>query len=107
MDILILKDIVRGLEDDIVGNPGGASRSWQEVVGLKLKRQAQKRASEVMSPFRVTVASGDSLVKALALMLQENVKRIPLMEGNKVIGLIRLADLLKEISGALLLKETG
>jgi len=58
-----------------------------------------------MSPFRVTVASRDSLVKALALMLQENVERIPVLEGNKVIGLIRLADLFKKISGALLLKE--
>ena len=58
-----------------------------------------------MSPFRVTVASRDSLVKALALMLQENVERIPVLEGNEVIGLIRLADLFKKISGALLLKE--
>jgi CBS domain-containing protein len=106
LGILTLKDIVRGLEGDIVGDPGGASPSWQEVVGPELKRQAQKRASEVMSPFRVNVASHDSLVKALALMLQENVERIPVLEGNKVIGLIRLADLFNEISGALLLKET-
>lgn len=107
LGILTLKDMVRGLEGDIVGEPsGGASRSWPEVVGPELKRQAQRRVSEVVSPFRVTVASRDSLVKALSLMLQENVERMPVLEGNKVIGLIRLADLFKEISGALLLKET-
>jgi signal-transduction protein with cAMP-binding, CBS, and nucleotidyltransferase domain len=35
-------------------------------------------------------------------MLQENVERIPVLEDNKVAGLIRLTDLFKEISGALL-----
>ena len=52
------------------------------------------------------MAGSDSLVKALSLMLQENVERIPLLEDNKVVGLIRLADLFKEVSGALLLSET-
>jgi signal-transduction protein with cAMP-binding, CBS, and nucleotidyltransferase domain len=38
-------------------------------------------------------------------MLQENVERIPVLEDNKVAGLVRLADLFKEISGALLSGE--
>jgi signal-transduction protein with cAMP-binding, CBS, and nucleotidyltransferase domain len=58
-----------------------------------------------VSSFKVTVASSDSLVKALSLMLQEGVERIPVLEDNKVVGLIRLADLFKEVSGALLLSE--
>ena len=105
LGILTLKDIVRGLEGDILGGPEAATLSWKELVGEELQRQAQKQVSEVMSPFKVTVASSDSLVKALALMLQENVERIPVLEDNKVMGLIRLADLFKEISGALLIKE--
>jgi CBS domain-containing protein len=106
LGILTLKDIVRGLEGEILRGPGGAALSWKDLVGPELKRQAQKQVSEVMSPFQVTVASGDPLVKALSLMLQENVERIPVLEDNKVAGLIRLADLFKEISGALLLSET-
>jgi hypothetical protein len=40
-------------------------------------------------------------------MLQENEERIQVvLEDNKVAGLIRLADLFKEISGVLLLSET-
>ena len=106
LGILTLKDIVRGLEADLLGGFGGSALSWQELVGLKLQEQAEKQVSEVMSPFKVTVSISDSLVKALALMLQENVERIPVLEGDKVVGLIRLADLFKEISGALLSKET-
>jgi CBS domain-containing protein len=105
LGILTLKDIVRGLEGDILGGPGGAALSWQDLVGPELRRQAQKQVSEIMSPFKVTVASSDSLVKALSLMLQENVERIPVLEGDRVAGLIRLADLFQEISEALLLKE--
>lgn len=107
LGILTLKDIVRGLEGDILGGPGGAALSWQDLIGPELKRQAQKQVSEVMSPFKATVAGSDSLVKALALMLQENVERIPVLEGHKVAGLIRLADLFQEISGALLSGETN
>jgi CBS domain-containing protein len=106
LGILTLKDIVRGLEGDILGGPEGAALSWKDLVGPELQRQAQKQVSEVMSPFKVTVDSSDSLVKALSLMLQEGVERIPVLEGDKVTGLIRLADLFKEISGALLLKES-
>jgi CBS domain-containing protein len=106
LGILTLKDIVRGLESDILGEPGGAALSWKDLVGPELKKQAQKPVSEVMSPFKVTVAGSDSLAKALSLMLQENVERIPVLEDNKVAGLIRLTDLFKEISGALLSGET-
>ena len=105
LGILTMKDIVRGLEGDILGGPGGAALSWKDLVGPELTKQAQKQVSEVMSPFKVTVAISDSLVKALSLMLQENVERIPVLEDNKVAGLIRLTDLFKEISGALLLSE--
>ncbi|MEW6386328.1 MAG: CBS domain-containing protein [Thermodesulfobacteriota bacterium] len=105
LGILTLKDIVRGLEGDILGGPGAEGLPWKELVGPELKRQAQKPVSEVMSPFKVAVAGSDSLVKALALMLKENVERVPVLEGDRVAGLIRLADLFQEISEALLLKE--
>jgi CBS domain-containing protein len=102
LGILTLKDIVRGLEGEILGGPGAEALSWKDLVGPELKRQAQKQVSEIMSPFTVTVGSSDSLVKALSLMLQEGIERIPVLEDNKVVGLIRLTDLFREISGALL-----
>jgi signal-transduction protein with cAMP-binding, CBS, and nucleotidyltransferase domain len=106
LGILTLKDIVRGLEGDILGGPGGAALAWKDLVGPELRRQAQKQVSEVMSPFKVTVNIGDSLVKAVSLMVQENVERIPVLADNKVAGMIRLADLFKEISQALFAEET-
>jgi len=105
LGILTLKDIIRGLEGEILGGPGAEALSWKDVVGPELQRQAQKQVSEVMSPFKSTVDVEDSLVKALAWMVKEGVEKIPVIEDNKVVGLIRLTDLFKEISGALLLNE--
>jgi CBS domain-containing protein len=105
LGILTLKDIVRGLEGEILGGAGGAGLAWKDLVGPELKKQAKKQVSEVMSPFKVTVAGSDSLVKALSLMLQENIEKIPVVEDNKVVGLIRLADVFHEFSGKLLMQE--
>ena len=107
LGILTLKDIVRGLEGDLLEGPEGAQRSWQDLVGPEVRKQAQKPVSEVMSPFRVTVDSRDSLARALSLMLRENVERITVLENQKVAGLIRLADLFQEISRALLAGESS
>jgi CBS domain-containing protein len=107
LGILTMQDIIRGLAGDILGGAAGAALAWQDLVGPELTRQAQKPVSTVMSPFKVTVSGRDSLVKALSLMLQKNVERIPVLEDHKVVGLIRLADLFKEISGALLSGEAA
>ncbi|RJR47984.1 MAG: CBS domain-containing protein [Deltaproteobacteria bacterium] len=106
LGILTLKDIVRGLEGDLLQGPGSESLSWKDLVGPELKKQSQKQVSEFMSPFKVTVNIGDSLVKAVSLMVKENVERIPVLADNKVAGMIRLADLFREISQVLLEKET-
>ena len=106
LGILTLKDIIRGLEGDLLKEPRSEALSWEDLVGPELKKQAQKQVSEVMSPFKVTVNIGDSLVKALSLMVKETVERIPVLADNKVAGMIRLADLFKEISQALLVEET-
>lgn len=106
LGILTLKDIVRGLEGNLLQGPGSESLSWEDLVGPELKKQSQKQVSEVMSPFKITVNISDSLVKAVSLMVKENVERIPVLADNKVAGMIRLADLFKEISQALIAEET-
>ena len=101
LGLLTLKDIVRGLEGDILG-PGAESLAWNDVVGPELHRQAEKPVSEAMSPFKITMDINDSLVKALAVMVQEEVEKIPVLEENKVAGMIRLSDIFREISRALI-----
>ena len=69
-----------------------------DLSGPKVKEASQTAVSEVMSPIKATVDAGDSLAKALFLMIKEEVGRMPVMQEEKVVGIIRLSDLFQEIS---------
>jgi signal-transduction protein with cAMP-binding, CBS, and nucleotidyltransferase domain len=55
-----------------------------------------------MSPIKVTVQDSDPVAKALFLMIKENVGLLPVMQNNKVAGMLRLSDLFGEISKSVL-----
>ena len=63
-----------------------------------MKENSQTAVSEVMSPIEVTVNTGDSLAKALFLMIKEDLGRMPVMQEHKVVGIIRLSDLFREVA---------
>jgi signal-transduction protein with cAMP-binding, CBS, and nucleotidyltransferase domain len=69
-----------------------------DFCGPKMKEQSQRPVSEVMSPTQVTVNAEDPITKPLYLMIQENAGLIPVMQGGKVAGMLRLSDLFGEIS---------
>ncbi len=57
-----------------------------------------------MRPIKVTIQGSDPIARALSLMIEEDIGLMPVMEGGKVIGIIRLSDLFKEISDQVLYK---
>jgi CBS domain-containing protein len=113
LGILTLKDIIRGLTPKLLqGALGKLQAAFDvdavladleaDIAGPKVKEAAQTAVSEVMSPIKGTVDAGDSLAKALLLMVKEDVIRMPVMAAEKVVGIIRLSDLFQEISGFVL-----
>jgi CBS domain-containing protein len=108
MGILTLRDIIKGLEPRflqetslIKGDPNLAVLMG-DLFGPGLKEASQKPVSEVMSPIKVTIAGGDPIAKAIFVMIKEDVGLMPVMEGGKVMGMIRLSDLFKEVSDLVL-----
>jgi signal-transduction protein with cAMP-binding, CBS, and nucleotidyltransferase domain len=75
-----------------------------DLFGPGMKKQAEKPVSEVMGPIKVSVQADDSLAKALFLMIHENVGMMPVMDGSRVLGMVRLTDLFLEVSQAILEK---
>ncbi len=69
-----------------------------DMFGPNMKEPSQKPVSEVMSPIRVTVNGDDPITKALFLMIQENVGMMPVLLDKKVVGMVRMNELFKEIS---------
>jgi CBS domain-containing protein len=56
-----------------------------------------QRVDEVMSDSVVTTAREASLVEAVELMARHNVKRLPVVEDGKVVGIIARSDLLRAL----------
>ena len=108
MGMLTLRDIIRGLEptflkeSEYITPDPSLTVLVKDLFGPGLKESYQKAVSDVMSPIRVTINAEDSIAKALFLMMKENVGMMPVMQENKVAGMIRLSDVFKVISDVIL-----
>lgn len=113
MGMLTLRDIIKGLEPRFlkesavmegvkVATDPSLSILMGELFGPGLKEASKRPVSEVMSPVKVTINADDSVAKAIFVMIKENVGLMPVMQDNKVAGMIRLSDLFTEISDLVL-----
>jgi CBS domain-containing protein len=108
MGILTLRDIIKGLEPrflqetNLVKGDPNLAILMGDLFGPGLKEASQKPVSEVMSPIKVTIQGNDPIAKAIFVMIKEDVGLMPVMEGGKVMGMIRLSDLFKVISDLVL-----
>ena len=106
--MLTLRDIIKGLEPRFTQETGLAEADpnltalMGDLFGPGMREASQKPVSEVMSPIKVTVNGKDPIAKAIFLMIQENVGLLPVIQDNKVAGMIRLSDLFKVISDLVL-----
>lgn len=60
-------------------------------------KSGAKQVSELMTKDVVTVSPQDDLEKAATLMFDNGVKRLPVVEGSKVVGMLTRADILKAL----------
>jgi len=108
MGMLTLRDIIKGLEPKFAKDAGlikadpGLAVLMGDMFGPGMKEASQKAVSEVMSPIKVTVNGEDPITKALFLMIQENVGMMPVLLDKKVVGMVRMSELFKEISDVVL-----
>jgi CBS domain-containing protein len=108
MGILTLRNMIKALEPEFLRETSLVKRdpdltgSLGDLLGPNLKEHSQRPVSEVMIPIQVTVDDNAPISKALYLMIKENVGRMPVMQDNKVAGMIRLTDLFGEIAAVVL-----
>jgi CBS domain-containing protein len=104
MGILTLRDIITGLEPKflqetmLIKMDPSLTVFMGKFYGPKMQEQSHRPVSEVMSAIKVTVNAEDPITKPLYAMIKENVGLIPVMQGGKVAGMLRLSDLFGEIS---------
>jgi CBS domain-containing protein len=108
MGMLTLRDIIKGLEPkflqetSLVKMDPNLTVLMGDFFGPTMREQSQRPVSEVMSPILVTVDASAPIVKALYLMIKENVGLMPVIQAGKVAGMVRLSDLFTEIAEVVL-----
>jgi CBS domain-containing protein len=108
MGILTLRDIIKGLEPrflketNLIKMDPSLTVLLGDLLGPQMKENSQRPVSEVMSPIQVTVDGDAPIIKALYLMIKENVGMMPVIQDTKVAGMIRMSDLFGEIAEVVL-----
>jgi CBS domain-containing protein len=108
MGMLTLRDIIKGLEPkflqetSLVKMDPNLTVLMGDHLGPNMRAASQRPVSEVMSPIKATVDGSAPIVKALYLMIKENVGLMPVIQESKVAGMIRLSDLFNEIAKGVL-----
>jgi CBS-domain-containing membrane protein len=108
---LTMKDLIRGIEKKFVRSTDILPRDWDTPVFFEglftegVKEESQNPVSEIMCPVTETVASGDSIFKAIYLMMEKDTSLLPVIDGGAVKGVIRLNEIFNEIASLVMASE--
>lgn len=70
----------------------------EEQEALDFTRQHGRKVSEIMSPNPLSVGENTSLEQIVQLMESHNVKRLPVVRGEEIVGMVTRADFLAAIA---------
>ena len=101
--MLLQKDILRGLDPKFARHYGeGVPIMWDSLLESACEVGFAKPIKDCMSEAKVTLDAEDSVLKASHIMLYEDAYLLPVMEGDKLIGVVRMGDLFRQITNACL-----
>jgi CBS-domain-containing membrane protein len=104
MGSLTMEDLIRGIENKFARTNGYLSKEWDTPVFFEglfsegVKEEARKPVSEIMSPAQEMVASEDSIIKAIYLMIEKGLTLLPVIDQGAVQGVVRLNEIFNEIA---------
>lgn len=100
-----VSEVVRLLAERRIGavpvvSGGGVRGIFSErdvIYGLAREGAAllDRRVSEVMTAPAVTVDRATTILSALALMTRRRIRHLPVVEGDAMVGLVSIGDLVK------------
>jgi signal-transduction protein with cAMP-binding, CBS, and nucleotidyltransferase domain len=85
--------VMRG--DELVGIV--SERDYARKVILKGKSSADTKISEIMTSPVLSVAPGDSAHRCMRMMTEQRIRHLPVVDGNKVVGVLSIGDLVKAV----------
>ncbi len=73
-------------------------------IGSAMQIQAEQPVSEVIMPVVATVGIDDHLAKIIYKMVNRDQSLLPVMKGDKVVGVVRSVDVFQEVARLLLIQ---
>ncbi len=74
-----------------------SERDCVRKVDLAGKTAKNTKVSEVMTTKVIYVEAGQELEECMALMIDKNIRHLPVFDGKELLGLISVRDVLKEV----------
>jgi CBS domain-containing protein len=74
-----------------------SERDYTRKISLKGKSSKDTPVREIMTAELVTVNPAETVTECMRVMTDSRIRHLPVMEGEKMIGLVSLGDLVKWI----------
>jgi len=74
-----------------------SERDYTRKVALQGKNSKETTVADIMTRDVITVAPNTGTRACMALMSQNKIRHLPVVEGSKVLGMISIRDLLDDI----------
>ncbi len=68
------------------------------LKGLKAGSIADQSVADVMTPDVITVPPTESAILVAKLMVEKHINRIPIVESDKVVGIVTRGDIIKAVA---------
>jgi CBS domain-containing protein len=85
--------------DEILAGGGNLTEAF-EVFAEKGSALADKPIDPLIIKDALTVASQDDVLKAATAMVRKQIRRLPVVDGGKLVGTISRADVCRAVLGA-------